>query len=169
MADSVSCALILLSAGLLVAALLHDIAFRTIPNRIPAGLALLGLALRMQAGNLAAGLGIAAILLLILGLFWLRGFIGGGDMKLIPAVALVLPPSATPAFILSVSLAGGVLALIYLALQFIVPRPQPGPRRGFLARVLKAEAWRMHRRGPLPYAAAIAGGALPIFIETFSR
>jgi prepilin peptidase CpaA len=169
MADSVSCALVFLSAGLLVAALLHDLAVRTIPNWIPACVALAGLVLRIQAGNLIAGLGIAAVLLLILGLLWLRGFIGGGDMKLIPAVALVLPPAGTPAFILSVSLAGGVLALIYLALRFIVPRPQPGPRRGFLARVVKAEAWRMHRRGPLPYAAAIAGGALPIFIETFSR
>jgi prepilin peptidase CpaA len=90
-------------------------------------------------------------------------------MKLIPAVALVLPPSGTPGLILSVALAGGVLALIYLALSFVVPRPGPGPRRGFLARVLKAEAWRLHRHGPLPYALAIAVGAFPIFIETLSQ
>jgi prepilin peptidase CpaA len=169
MTDLVSHTIIFISLGFLLAAGLHDAALRTIPNWIPASLATGGLVLRIQDGNAIAGLGIAALLLIILGVLWLRGFIGGGDMKLIPAVALVLPPSGTPGFILSVALAGGVLALIYLALSFVVPRPEPGPRHGFLARVRKAEAWRLHRHGPLPYALAIAGGALPIFIETLSR
>jgi hypothetical protein len=31
--------------------------------------------------------------------------------------------------------------------------------------MLKAEVWRMHRRGPLPYAVAVAVGALPSFIN----
>ena len=127
-----------------------------------------GLVLRAHDGNAIAALGIAALLLIILGVLWLRGFIGGGDMKLIPAVAHRPAAVGRAAFILSVALAGGVLALLYLALSFFVPRPAPGPRRGFLARVLKAEAWRLHRRGPLPYAVAIAGGALPFFIETLS-
>jgi prepilin peptidase CpaA len=157
------------SAGLLLAAGLHDAAARTIPNWIPASLAVIGVLLRIQQGNAAAGFGIAALLTMILGLLWMRGFIGGGDMKLIPAAALVLPPADAPVFVLSVAIAGGVLALIYLSLSFVVPRPRPGPRRGLLARLLKAEAWRVHRRGPLPYALAIAGGALPIFVNTFSR
>ena len=122
----------------------------------------------MQDGKVIAGFGIAALLLTILGGLWLRGFIGGGDVKLIPAVALVLPPSSVPAFVLSVAIAGGVLALLYLVLPYLVQRPRPGPRRGLLARALKAEAWRVHRRGPLPYAVAIAGGALPIIVHTLS-
>jgi prepilin peptidase CpaA len=169
MTSIITYAIVFLSLGILVAAGLHDAALRTIPNWMPASLAAGGLVLRTHDGNAIPALGIAALLLIILGVLWLRDFIGGGDMKLIPAVALVLPPSGTPAFILSVALAGGVLALLYLALPFFVPRPAPGPRRGFLARVLKAEAWRLHRHGSLPYALAIAGGALPIFIETFSR
>jgi prepilin peptidase CpaA len=169
MIDFVLPAAIVVSAGLLLAAGLHDAAARTIPNWIPASLALTGILLRVQQGNAMAGFGIAGLLLMILGVLWVRGFIGGGDMKLIPAVALVLPPSDAPVFVLSVAIAGGVLALIYLSLSLVVPRPRPGPRHGLLARLLKAEAWRMHRRGPLPYALAIAGGALPIFINTFSR
>jgi prepilin peptidase CpaA len=169
MTNLVAHAVVFFSLGMLLLAALHDAALRTIPNWIPVSLAAGGLILRIQQGNAFAGVGIAALLLIVLGLLWLRGFIGGGDMKLIPAVALVLPPSGAAGFILYVALAGGVLALIYLVLPFVVPAPRPGPRRGFLARVLKAEAWRMHRHGPLPYALAIAGGALPIFIQTLSR
>lgn len=157
------------SLGLLLAAGLHDAAARTIPNWIPASLAIIGVTLRFQQGNAATGIGVALLLLICLCFLWLRGFIGGGDMKLIPAVALVLPPSTTPDLILSVAIAGGALALVYLTLSRLVRRPYPGPRTGLLARVIKAETWRMHRRGPLPYAIAIAGGALPIFIKTFAR
>jgi prepilin peptidase CpaA len=165
MADPVASITVVFSAGLLLGALLHDVAVRTIPNWIPAGLAIAGLVLRVQQGNAIAGIGIALLLLIVLGALWLRGFIGGGDMKLIPAVAFVLPPSGVPAFVLSVAVAGGILALFYLALSFLVPRPGPGRRHGFLARMLKAEVWRMHRRGPLPYAVAVAVGALPSFIN----
>ncbi len=160
---------IMCSAGLVLVAALHDAAVRTIPDWIPVSLALAGLGLRLWDGNAIAGLVIAVLLLVFFGILWLCGFIGGGDMKLIPAVALVLPPSGVPAFILCVALAGGPLALTYLALSFVVPRPGPGPRRGLAARILKAEAWRMHRRGPLPYALAIGAGALPVFINMFSR
>lgn len=152
----------LLSVFLLVMAGLHDAAARTIPNWIPLALLAAGIVLRLWQGNLGPGLGNAAMLFAIFVALWRRGFIGGGDMKLIPAVALVLPPSDVLRFILFMTLAGGVLALIYIGLSHVVRRPRPGPRHGLLARVLKAEAWRMHRRGPLPYAVAIAFGALPI-------
>lgn len=159
----------LFGAALLVVAGLHDAAARTIPNWIPASLATAGLLLRLSQGSAVTALVNAAIVLGIAAALWRRGFIGGGDMKLIPAVALVLPPASLLQFLLFMTLAGGVLALIYLVLSFVVRRPRPGLRHGLLARVMKAEAWRMHRRGPLPYAVAIACGALPIFINTFSQ
>ena len=164
MAEFISPVLTGLAAVLLVAAALHDAAVRTIPNTIPACLAAAGFVICIQDGTLIASLAVAAALLAILCGLWLRGFIGGGDAKLIAAVALVLPPAGVPMFILSVAIAGGVLALLYLALSCIVRRPRAGMRRGKFARILKAEAWRMHRRGPLPYAVAIAGGALPLLV-----
>jgi prepilin peptidase CpaA len=91
-------------------------------------------------------------------LAWLRGWLGGGDVKLAAAFALVPPPGQAAAFVLATALAGGVLALLYTVLVRLVPRPAPGRRTGLLARCLKAEAWRISRRGPLPYAAAIAAG-----------
>jgi prepilin peptidase CpaA len=108
------------------------------------------------------------LILTVLVALWLRGFIGGGDVKLTAAAALALPPSEVGAFLLAIALAGGVLALLYLALSVIVRRPAPGIRHGLPARLLKAETWRMHRRGPIPYGVAIATGGLFTLIPTFS-
>jgi prepilin peptidase CpaA len=44
-----------------------------------------------------------------------------------------------------------------------VPAPRPGRPHSLIARIAKAEAWRLRRRGPLPYGAAIAAGALVAF------
>jgi prepilin peptidase CpaA len=155
------------SAGLLLAAALHDIATRTIPNWIPASLAATGLVLRVHDGRALLSMGVALVVLVLFVVLWLRGLIGGGDAKLIPAASLALPPSGVPGFVLSVSIVGGILALVYLALSYVMRRPRPGPRHGFLARVIKAEAWRMHRRGPLPYGVAIAIGAFPAIARSF--
>jgi prepilin peptidase CpaA len=58
--------------------------------------------------------------------------------------------------LLGTGLAGGALALGFLGLRPFVPAA-PGPRPAvLLARVLRAEGWRIRRRGPLPYAVAIA-------------
>ncbi|MBV8616146.1 MAG: prepilin peptidase [Acetobacteraceae bacterium] len=146
--------------ALLGAAALHDAAFRTVPNWISLGLACSGLALRALHHDLLPGLAAAAGLFALLALLWTRGLLGGGDVKLAGAAALAMPPAAVPGFVLAVSVAGGVLALLYLLLSLVVPRPAPGARRSLPARLLKAEAWRVHRRGPLPYAAAIAAGCL---------
>ena len=153
---------ILAAAAVLVlaAATLHDLAARTVPNRLPAAIAMLGVGLRLAHGDALAGAVAAGAVLLGTGLCWSRGWLGGGDAKLASAASLALPPSAIGQSLLAVALAGGLLALIYLAAFKLVPRPAPGFRRGLPARLLKAEAWRMHRRGPLPYAAAIAAGGL---------
>lgn len=154
--------------ALLVAAALHDMAARTIPDWMPVSLAIAGLALRLQASSLLAGVALAMLILLVMAALWLRGFIGGGDVKLTAAGALALPPSEVGAFLLAIALAGGVLALLYLALSVIVRRPAPGVRHGLAGRLLKAETWRMHRRGPIPYGVAIATGGLFTLIPTFS-
>jgi prepilin peptidase CpaA len=166
--ENLSYILVICGVGLLLGAALHDLAIRTIPNWISVSLLVIGIVLRFYSGDLLFSLAIAMAILTVLVLLWLRGFLGGGDVKLIPTVSLVLAPANVPAFILSVAIAGGVLSVFYLTAHYAMPRPRPGPRYGLLARVLKAEAWRMHRRGPLPYGVAIAAGALPIIAKSFS-
>ena len=40
------------------------------------------------------------------------------------------------------------------------PTPPRGPKAKLIPRILRAERWRIRRHGPLPYASAIAAGAV---------
>lgn len=138
-------------------------ATRRIPNALAAALAVLGLCRHAFSGAgavglalLAAGGALAAGLLL-----WRRGLFGGGDVKLLAAVALLPPPSGVPALLLAVPLAGGALALGYLALRRLLRGPAGKARGGgLLRRLLRRERRRILRGGPLPYGVAIAAGGL---------
>jgi len=150
--------IILLSGLALLAAALHDIAARTIPNRLCLGIALVGLVARTMAGDVLAGLLASGLVFLLALLAWRCRVMGGGDVKLLAACALLAPPAAVPGLILAVALAGGLLALGYLGLRPVLPAPVAGRPTALPARALRAEAWRIRRGGPLPYAVAIALG-----------
>ena len=98
-----------------------------------------------------------------------RGAFGGGDIKLITALAVGFAPSTTLDFLLSTVMAGGVLGLLYLSLRLLpqpsplVPRPAAWPPR----RVVALERRRFSRRGPLPYAVAIAAGGILTLTKPF--
>jgi prepilin peptidase CpaA len=141
------------------AAAARDIALRRIPNRIAATVALAGLARQAAIGAPAIALGVAACVLVAATLLWLRGLLGGGDVKLLAAVSLLVPAAAVPALLLAVALAGGVLAGLHLVLRTRVGAPSLARPAGALRRVLRCEAWRIRRRAPLPYGVAIAAGA----------
>jgi prepilin peptidase CpaA len=139
-----------------------DVAARVIGNAIVVLIALIGVLARLMVGPMSlfwSGL-VALALFGVLLLPWRRGMLGGGDVKLIPAVALGLPPNAVLPFLSATALAGGVLALLHLA-----GRKMPAPARlprdaGLVRRVWAAERRRMRRGGALPYGVAIAGGAM---------
>lgn len=154
------------AALLLTYAALHDIAARTIPNGIPAALATLGVAMRLHDGNLPPALVAAVLLTGVAGLCWLRHWLGGGDLKLLIALALLLPPAHVLPAIVTVAWCGTALALPYLALRRRLPAPSPHRPTGLPARVWRVERFRLRRGGPLPYAVAIAAGGL---LELLSR
>jgi prepilin peptidase CpaA len=162
---SASAAALSVTAGaLLVFAALHDVAARTIPNWVSALLAIDGLALKSFDGQLRLGLAAGAAVFLLAAVLWRGGFMGGGDVKLLGAAAIVVPPSLAAAFIVSVCLAGGALALLYLALRRVVAPPGATRPRWRLARILRAERRRIRQCRSLPYACAIATGALFVMI-----
>lgn len=155
----------LLALPLLLAAAAADVAWRRIPNGIAAALAAIGLLRHAGAGAGALGLALlVACGVLAAGmLLWRRGLIGGGDVKLLAAVALLLPPGAVPALLLAVPLAGGVLALGHLALgRLLRGRPPAARGGGRLRRILRREGRRIARGAPLPYGVAIAAGAIAV-------
>ncbi len=150
--------------ALLLAASMHDLAARTVPNGIALALALLGLAARSLDGHLIGAV-LAALATFIIGaLCWRRGWLGGGDVKLLAAAALAVPPADLLTFFLVMSWAGAALAIAYLIARRLVPDPIAGRPRGLPARALRAEWWRIRRGGPLPYACAIAVGGLFVLL-----
>ncbi len=151
-------------AGLLLIAAARDVASRTIPNFIPVLLFLLGVALQLNAAALPTALLAAGLVFVAAALAWRVGLMGGGDVKLLAALALCVPPAAVLSLVMATGLAGGVLGLLYLALRR-VPRFSCSVRREptlrpLPARVLRAEWWRIGRGSPLPYGVAIAAGGL---------
>jgi prepilin peptidase CpaA len=157
-------ALIIVSAGVLLAAALHDIVARTVPNWMAVALALLGTALRAFDGSLLMGLLAGAIVFAAAAFCWRRGWFGGADVKLLGAAAIVVPPHEVLSFIAATAFAGAILGIAYLAGRSIASTPAPRRPDRIVARTLCVEHWRIRRGGPLPYACAIAAGFLFIVL-----
>jgi prepilin peptidase CpaA len=147
---------------LLLFAAARDVATRLIPDGVSIAIALAGLATRALVGWPEAGFSLllgAAMFLLLLPLA-ARGWLGGGDVKLMSAMAVGLAPPQTWDVIVATVFAGGVLGLAYILGRHLVPQTRVAGQASLLRRVMAVEAWRVRRRGPLPYAVAIAVGGI---------
>ncbi|QIG91075.1 A24 family peptidase [Bradyrhizobium sp. 6(2017)] len=138
-----------------------DIATRLIRNEICLALAVLGIARQLANPiQVAQSLIVAAILLLLLFVIYQRGKIGGGDVKLLVALAIGLPLTGVIQLLTVTALAGGVLALVHLLMR-VLPYPRLAPAGSSLVRrVYVVERWRHLRHAPLPYGVAIACGGI---------
>src|SRR6266480_6542931 len=97
-----------------------DIATRLIRNEICLALALLGIAAQLASPmQLAQSLIAAAILLLLLLVVYQRGSIGGGDVKLLVALAVGLPLMGMIQLLTITALADGILALVHLMMRIL--------------------------------------------------
>ena len=138
-----------------------DIATRLIQNEICLALAFLGIATQLASPmQVVQSLIAATILLLLLLVIYTRGFIGGGDVKLLVALAIGLPLMGVIQLLTVTALAGGVLALVHLMMR-VLPYPRLAPAgSSFVRRVYAIERWRHLRHAPLPYGVAIACGGI---------
>jgi prepilin peptidase CpaA len=152
--------LLLASIAIVLAAALHDMAARTVPNWMAAALAVFGLMVQATSGHLIAGVVAGLIVFIAAAFCWRRGWMGGGDVKLLGAVAIVVPVGHVIQFVVAVTLTGATLAVIYLIARRVVPAPAARRPAWLIARAVRAECWRINRGGPLPYALAIAAGFL---------
>jgi prepilin peptidase CpaA len=117
--------------------------------------ALAGMPLEVAQWHLLAG---AVMLVVGFGLF-ARGFVGGGDAKMLAAAGLWVGWSALLPFVLVTTLAGGALAIIYKFYELVRTEQQV---RDFvwLRRVLGSNV-------QLPYGIAIATGAVWVYSATW--
>ena len=147
---------------LLLIAAITDLAWRIIPNRIPVLVAVLGLIMQVLLGTVMPALLGAAIALAICLALWRFNIIGGGDAKLLPAVALCVPPAQLVSLYMTITFTGAVLGLLYIMLRMIFRRSGSSNFTGravsLWRRVLRVERWRIGHGGPLPYGVAIAAG-----------
>jgi prepilin peptidase CpaA len=156
------------AAAALLFAALRDIAFRTVPNWVSALLAADGIVLRLLDHRLPAGLGCGLTVFALAAVCWWRGWLGGGDVKLLGTTAVLIRPGLILGYVSTVAFAGGGLALLYLLLEQVAPSPRPRRpasqlshhRASLLTRILAVECRRIHRRASLPYAMAISTAAL---------
>lgn len=127
--DAMPTAITSIAVGLLALSAYSDACTRRIPNPISLAVACLGLFRIALAGDgvaaaytLAAGAVIFAAALAL----YRRGAVGGGDVKLVAAMALLVGYREVFGFLLLMSIFGGVLALIALAretLRGLLVRP----------------------------------------------
>lgn len=142
-----------------------DVATRLIRNDVCLVLALLGIAGQLDSPmQLVESLIAAAILFLLLFMIYQRGWIGGGDVKLLVALAIGLPLAGVIQLLTVTALAGGVLAMVHLMMR-LLPYPRLAPAgSSFARRIYAVERWRHLRHAPLPYGVAIAcGGVWTVF------
>jgi prepilin peptidase CpaA len=155
----------LASAAVLLLAACHDLVSRTVPNWMSVAIGCFGVVASLAGGRLLISLGFGLAIFAVAAICWRRGWMGGADVKLLGAIAIVLPPGMVAMFAVAMSIAGAAHAIAYmLARRVVTPPPKliRNTPRGIalLPRVLRAERWRISRGGPLPYACAIAFGFL---------
>lgn len=159
--SAIAAIMMLASFAILLLAACHDVVSRTVPNWMSMLIACFGVTAAAVSDRLFISTGIGLAIFIGAALCWRRGWMGGADVKLLGAIAIVLPPDLVSMFAIAMSVAGAIHAVIYLLARRVVTPPVRGPRpRQLLSRALRAERWRISRGGPLPYACAIAFGFL---------
>ncbi len=117
MINLASCLLLIL-AVLLVVAATGDVRTRIIPNRLNAAIALLAIPFWFATGlsghAMLIQIGLALAVLAIFAACFVVGMMGGGDVKLLTALALWMPFDKMAILLVWMALAGGVLTLAML-------------------------------------------------------
>ncbi len=113
---------------LAVLVMVSDIRSRLISNRLCVGILMINSLIAFSAGYLWQTLPYSALGLMVFGLLWLRGVMGGGDVKLLLAFSVGISPVFLLLALCAVGLLGGVQVVwMYLAGRV---RRQPAFSRG---------------------------------------
>jgi len=157
-------AIVLTAFGVVMAAAaIEDFRRLIIPNLLPILLCALWpfyFAIAPSLYGALAAIGCAAAVFLIGAVLFARGYLGGGDVKLLSAATLWAGPAGTPELLMLTGLLGGVLALFLLmpfgtqiaaAARALLGQPAVDTGRGLAIRV--------------PYGVAIASAALIVTLH----
>ncbi len=111
--------LIAILAAMLIVAAVGDLRTRTIPNWLNAAIALGAIPFWFLSGleiwpDMAVQVAVAASVFVLFAIAFYVGAMGGGDVKMVAALALWLPAGAVLKLLVIMSIAGGVLTVAML-------------------------------------------------------
>lgn len=137
---------------------MKDMSSLTIPNWVNAGIALAFVPAALTAffagdvtlATIGWHFAVGAITFVICFVLFAVGAFGGGDAKMIPAIALWMGPAGMMPFILGTTVAGGMLALAVLLARKSIPE-------AFAPGFVRAT---MQDGNGVPYGVAISVGAI---------
>jgi prepilin peptidase CpaA len=155
-----STALLGLVLGACIVAAASDTVTRRVPNLIPLAILTGIVAERAHQGwgSLGNGAGALAIVLVIGTFAHARGWFGGGDVKLVAVVAAAFGMPTCFAFLLFTGVCGGLVAMVTL---YLTRRMSAREAIVALDVLVRTRAVTLaHKRSTVPYAIAIALGAL---------
>ena len=151
MGHAISSILLAALAALLLVACWCDLKARTIPNLLNLAVALLAIPFWWSIGlalwpDVALQLGVATLVFCLFAIAFAFGAMGGGDVKLVAAIALWLPAASVLTLLFIMSVAGGALTL---------------------AMLIRHKLGRRQEQLEIPYGVAIAFGGLWLISERF--
>ncbi len=153
--------------GMLLIIVYSDIRTRRIPNTLAAVIAILGLARMALADERIAAvhtlMASATVLAVAFLLFW-RGVFGGGDAKLIGAMALLVGFGNLFDFLLLMSVCGCFVALVVLARDRFHPHGSHISQQMIRPSPMHCAGHGEPLRPTVPYGVAIAGAGIVILI-----
>ena len=168
---SLQAALWAIALAAILASAYTDLKDRIIPNELACLVAASGIALGLltRPGQMPLSLLAAIALLFALGALAHFHMIGGGDVKLISAAALLVPPADIGKLLVFIALAGGVLSCAYLLARRALKGGGLGAMTENSQDWLSREGARIAAGGPMPYAVAILGGLATLIAREVPR
>lgn len=141
-----------------------DVRTRRIPNVLTGSLALGAVIVHAFSGLQAAGVSLAVMLVMTLAgaLIYARGGIGAGDIKLAIAGSGMLSYPLCVPFLLYTGIAGGLLAVLFLAVR---ANGRATLSRAVFLTLSGTPGLTTDKREKLPYAVAFALGAILIALS----
>ena len=150
-------------AAVMAVAAFEDFRRLVIPNLLPIVLCALCpvyFAFAPSFYGALTSIGCALAVFLVGAVLFARGWLGGGDVKLLTAAVLWAGPAGTPALLMLTGVLGGALALfllmpfgsqITMAIRALLGQPPVSTERGMAT--------------PVPYGVAIAAAALIVILS----
>ncbi len=110
---------------------------------------------------------IAIIVFLILLLLFAYGFIGGGDVKLIPAVLLWAGPAYAIEFILITTLCGGIVAILTICCRYLKSYLSSQKSSENINLSMSESSELVNKENNIPYGIGISVGGLYVAFQLY--